>query len=868
LEQVFVKSLKKNNRKTVPYLVSIFCSYLSLNLGLFGGLVFGATQLKLSSTLKPAALMVGIYAISSIFALILQNYVIFKYKFKSLEIICLLLILISCLFLSIPMSALWIIALIVQATFLNWYGALTLSNIPKYFSNIERTILNKLTQQVIIVASLIGSALGPVLVLENRINRLFGVVLVLSLIAIISQFLLNRNVKDADQNIKNSATYVTNDQNLFPTFLKVFLVWLMGGFFYVIEVPILKERFGLENNQISAVFFLTIASSLLATVLIKNSLLKNNDHKLLMISSFSCILLSVIYAQSSILFLSLAAVALIGAFNGMLNLSYTQIINKLEDEKKRISSFLFVRGLTQTAVFLSAVISSFNSIEIILKVITYASVFAIFLMLYFKVNYKTKRLPCLMIILALVFQPSWGYAESLRELKIALQQTPMQTAPYKIRDISSSLVANQIYQGLYSYGDDNFIKPVLASRHEWSKNMLELKIYLRKGNKFSNGLAVTAESVVAALTESIQYLKEESAWAFGDVKGYKNFIATNENKSFGIKNINNDYVKIEFSKKSPLFLHYLAAPYFLIFTKDKTGNILGSGNYIASDVVQNKIVLKAKGDAYYSRLVFSATNTSIAKMSKNEFKKYDLIHGVTSYNNIEGYELIKYPLLQAVVLVFNTTTAKFKESKIRCQVGQQISDTFSEHIVYNWQPTALGVPLNWSLTKNNTKNNIKKLSELPEIKILYADSAATFVDKVKIIQPIEKQKIQFFKTTMQELLSLAQKKNFDAFILGYIPDIIHLDGLLTPLIGTNQQFNFSGYSNNKLDTLLLAAKSSLIKGEQSRFYTNAFSIIANECPVVFLGAQQGQLYKNNKVVLPRFDILGFHHIDLSKAIGE
>lgn len=119
------------------------------------------------------------------------------------------------------------------------------------------------------------------------------------------------------------------------------------------------------------------------------------------------------------------------------------------------------------------------------------------------------------------------------------------------------------------------------------------------------------------------------------------------------------------------------------------------------------------------------------------------------------------------------------------------------------------------------------------------------------------------KVPITKLLKKFKNFDFEVALLGYVPDIIDPDGLFFPLLGTGQQFNFSGYSSETMDRLLQQGRSETEIGKRFTVYQDLTQKLYEDCPIGFLGATHGRLLISKKYVLPQVNSLGIFGFQLN-----
>lgn len=711
--------------------------------------------------------------------------------------------------------------------------------------------------------SVVGVTIAPLIGLNLSIKYIF----IFALIVFLIFLTLNHYFKQMTKPPLNDSEWpvitsmkVANIENL-PIYFMTLLIWISGGFFYVIEIPILKNRFNFNAIMISTVFFITTMASLIAIFLIKK-ISKKLTINILGYLTVLCLFFPMLYAGSYNSIAVFPLVLLYGFSNGCYNYTYSYLIQMNTSFESRTSIFLKIRISAQVGLLISSLLSlaiDIHTMLITLKIILAAGIITMFL-----IGRNLKKIKVLLFIPILFFSLEDIHAAD-SQLKVAISSLPKEINPSRIRDADSALIHNQIFERLYSLNDQNFIVPLLVKQSTWSPDLKKLTIMLKDEKFFSDGSPLGAEQVTSSLTRTIRDFGEDSRWAFGNIIGFNEFIKKNNlMKIKGINPSGESKVIFEFERPTPYFIKILTGPYFSIY-KQTSKNIIGSGPY--------KLQSRPKEGVYLER----------NPMYKAKFEGPSKLHFISNKPGDEDINLTKetknkellkenFPYLQSVILIFNTLNPQFKNPKNRCDFAQEATVVFGQS-TYNFTPVNIGLPLSWSIKRPfiiKTDTDLKNFNTI-STEIVFTNSTAYFDEEkhAEITKALEKKgiKVSFKKLNTHEFIERMKTKKFKIALVGFVPDYVHPDAILTPLLGTSQQFNFSKYSNPILDKLLVDAKSSDDSKKQLELYNQAFDILSSECPVVFLGSQSGIIYRKRNLKIPSFSSLGFHNIDFSNVTG-
>jgi ABC-type transport system substrate-binding protein len=308
---------------------------------------------------------------------------------------------------------------------------------------------------------------------------------------------------------------------------------------------------------------------------------------------------------------------------------------------------------------------------------------------------------------------------------------------------------------------------------------------------------VTARDVYDSITSIINLQKAQIGWALGEISGFDGAVKSGNVANLGIKITNTFNLRFTFKQANPLFLNFLATPSVYIFSNSKDELApFGSGPFVVATHDESSWILKSTANRS-DKIQFITTSSS---------KPYDLSSFLPESAKIQPlteFDRYSFPLLQTVIMVFNHKSGRLSDNKLRCHLASLFQGVLSDKSFYQWQPINLGLPFSWDIAKVQNGYQLKNISELSplSVNIIYANSAAHFSDTINSKAADEFQKmgftIKFREESIQSLIKRVRIDDFQVALFGYVPDYPHLDALLTPFVGTGQQYNFSKYSNHR-----------------------------------------------------------------------
>ena len=211
--------------------------------------------------------------------------------------------------------------------------------------------------------------------------------------------------------------------------------------------------------------------------------------------------------------------------------------------------------------------------------------------------------------------------------------------PYKIFTIDpgqnfdniTSQILCSVHSGLLRVGAKGEVSAGLAKEYKLEDDNVTWVFTLRKGLKFHNGKPITTQDVKYSL-ERLGDPKYNSplAWCMEPVKGYSDFNKGLTNGLSGIEIIDNYRIKIVLDKPYNGFLYCLSMYFTGILDSQeaKSGNIVGCGSYIISELNDDYCILTAFKDYYNSQAFVDRIVVDFNPKNKiQEFvsNKYDFI---------------------------------------------------------------------------------------------------------------------------------------------------------------------------------------------------------------------------------------------------
>lgn len=833
--------------------IAFFLANVALHLISMGSII--ASALNFEGTVK-TALVVGIQAVANLFALLLTKMPLSRMRhtsfwcFTSFALTTFAASYFS--FLSIAWAISWSIALISSSLLLSQIN----SDLKNNFRD-DWISVNKSLQMANVGAAMLSFGISPILLSRWNISTVF---MISSSIIIVSLFLyVPSRIGGYNSGPSNSETHTEQAIDLTEDFRisslctwSTYFYWCLLGIFTVVEVNILKERFQASPELISTIFLISLSTSLIALKIIGSKFIDEYKKRAIFLTFLISYAFSVVYFTTTSLAAVFLCIIAIGFSDGFFKLATSTLTQHINDDALRLQSFAKQRlsqfiGLLTSSLVMLALNSSTYPNQLVLA--TLLSFFGMILVA-FRFG-KIKQFALSTLLLFSIF-PQTSKAETF---KVGLSNLPSKLNPAEILDISSAVVASQLYDSLYEYTSDNKLVPILASGHVISPDSMKIRIRIDGTKTFSDGSPLKAQDVINSIHSAVSSLKNQSRWAFGDIVGFNDFVEGKSPLISGIQMAKDGSIEFEFNKASPLFLKKLAAPYFMITKQDKRGKLIGTGDFSLSSHSNESILLKKVNKGFPESIEFLPFTNKTAPKDV-DFKIISSSEESSGFLE-SGFSIVDFDQLQTIILQLNPKSDLFVSPKNRCSFAYDFKTAAMNE--YDWNDISEGLPF-WSDSFQEKPPAHKKQRSHIKMKILFTNSAGNFSghNNVKLKNDLDKlgYDVEFEEVKTSELIQVMKKGRYAATLWGYIPDYIDPDALLSPLLRTGQQFNWSNFSNKTIDSLLEVGESAVDSSARKIVYKKIIEEMEDDCRISFLGSEKGQFAIRKNWALEKLSGLG------------
>jgi oligopeptide transport system substrate-binding protein len=454
---------------------------------------------------------------------------------------------------------------------------------------------------------------------------------------------------------------------------------------------------------------------------------------------------------------------------------------------------------------------------------------------------------------------------------------PATLDPARISDIYGLSVAQQLFDGLVQFDQTLTITPALAQFWKASRDGLTWTFTLRKGVKFHHGREVTAEDVAYSLTRILDpAVKSGSADLFASIKGAQDFREGKAKQVSGLTVLDRYTVQVVLTEALVPFVSVLAVGHAKIVPKELVeqqgeafgAHPIGTGPFKFVRWERAKeIVLVANPDYFdgppkLSRVLyrifrgeefdtmfeqFEQGNLDDTPMPAQEYRRA-LTTATTAH-----YIHVKRPMFSVRFYGLNTRIKPLDDRRVRqaliYAVDREalVADVYRDrHILargilppgmMSFDPKLKG----YAYDPGRARELLAQAGYpggrgLPPIPIWSS------VRHQKLLQEHEQIKkylaavgihAEFhYETNWPSFSARLAQGQFPIFLYAWSADVPHPDNFLFKLFYSRSPRNFTGYSNQAVDDLLLQAKRERDLQRQTDLYRQAEQVVLDDAPII------------------------------------
>lgn len=461
-------------------------------------------------------------------------------------------------------------------------------------------------------------------------------------------------------------------------------------------------------------------------------------------------------------------------------------------------------------------------------------------------------------------------------LVAAMQVDATSLDPHLSSSYSSTLVIEQVYNGLIQFDPDMNIVPDLAESWTITEDGLTYEFTIRQGVLFHNGREMTVDDVVYSLNRVRDPANgSPRSYLLVDVETIE---ATSSNT-----------VQLTLTKPFAALLSHMETTMAIVPSEvveengDLATTMVGTGPFTFIEFVPNTHARLARNEAYHEEGVpyldgltwipipDDPTRTANIQTATVDFADQIPQQNIDTLQNEPGVELVRGDSTLHDYLMFNCAREPFSDVRVRQAIAKTLDRQLMTDVILFGYGTAMdgGIIPAWSWAYADlhlyTTPDIEGAKQLltdagyPDGFSFTVGAGANYAAQVQAAEMIQEQLRQIdldVTVAPQEwgtyIDTVITQKNFDAAIIGWI-GAIDPDTWLYARFHTGEQWNTADYSNAEVDELLEQGRAETDQARRKELYNQAEAIIVNEAPFAFF-----YLYDQFEAV--RDYVVGYSHM--------
>ena len=455
-----------------------------------------------------------------------------------------------------------------------------------------------------------------------------------------------------------------------------------------------------------------------------------------------------------------------------------------------------------------------------------------------------------------------------------LGSDPATLDPARIRDIYGLSVAQQLFDGLVQFDQTLTIAPALAQFWKASRDGLTWTFTLRKGVKFHHGREVTAEDVAYSLTRILDpAVKSGSADLFASIKGAQEFREGKAKEVSGLTVLDRYTVQVVLTEALVPFVSVLAVGHAKIVPKEIVeqqgeafgAHPIGTGPFKFVRWERAKeIVLVANPDYFDGP-------PKLARVLYRIFpgEEFDAMYEQFERGNLEdtpiptqGYRraltaahsvYVKRPMFSVRFYGLNTRIKPLDDRRVRQALIYAIDrEALVAEVYRDRYILARGIlppgMMSFDPKLKGYAYDPRRARELlaqagypggrglPPIPIWSAVRLQKLLQEheqiKKYLAAVGIQAEFHYETNWPSFSAMLAQGKFPIFLYAWSADVPHPDNFLFKLFYSRSPRNFTGYSNQAVDDLLLQAKRERDLQRQTDLYRQAEQVVLDDAPII------------------------------------
>lgn len=461
-------------------------------------------------------------------------------------------------------------------------------------------------------------------------------------------------------------------------------------------------------------------------------------------------------------------------------------------------------------------------------------------------------------------------------LRYAIINLPTEFDPALVQDGDTIDLIQNIFEGLTTWGEDNRVKPNLATSWDLTNGGRTYVFHLKKGVKFHNGREMTADDVAFSINRSVrpELASQTTDNYLNDIVGYQDAHSGKAQEMSGIKVIDKYTISITIDKPRPYFLGKLTYPTSFVVAKEaltpgkkmtSTAQMVGTGPFIAESYVDGqKFSLRAFKDYHEGAPLIDGIERPVMLDAISRFNAYK--RGELDFLPIQRQDIkaaTEDPTLKSQITFFprpsiyyvglnQAMIPAFKDRRVRQAFAMAVDRDPIVNDVLNGQnpradsflpPGVLGYREKANFIPFNKSKAQQLLAEagypggkgFPPIKISFREGQT---DVQVVADSVAQQLHQNLGISVGQepmewgaYLNRNDKKQNPFFHMRWAADYLDPQNFISLFFTTKGNENKISYSNPKVDELCAKADADENEAERLQLYAQAEDIVLQDAPI-------------------------------------
>lgn len=462
--------------------------------------------------------------------------------------------------------------------------------------------------------------------------------------------------------------------------------------------------------------------------------------------------------------------------------------------------------------------------------------------------------------------------------RYSIVTNPTSYDPGKIEDGDTIDLAQQAFEGLVRWGEDNSVKGNLAEKWDIKDGGTTYVFHLLKGVKFQNGREMTADDFKWCIERVCEpsFASPTAETYLNNIVGVTERIKGKAKDISGLTVIDPYTLQMKIDKPRPYFLGKLTYPTAWVYAKEAikdptkemndVAELVGTGPFKFSKIIPSQLIVLDANAKYHGGapkiahierpiVLDPATRLNLYKSGQIDLVQLERQDVLALTNDPKFKDQIKYfdrPAMWYIGLN-NNIYPPFKDRRVRQAVAMAIDvDDIVNNILGGMNKKADGIVPPGVFGHQDNPNSLKfdvvkakqLLSEagfpdgkgLPNFELTYREARPDIqIVATKVASDLQKNlgmNVTLRTMEWRAYLDKHTAKKMPFFHMRWAADYLDAENFLSTLLATYGPENKVFYSNPQYDALCQKADTSLDSAERIKLYAQAENIALQDAPFV------------------------------------